>query len=116
MAGRRALRAESFRKAMLEPSDWWNIEHVDITCDSCEAEPIVGQRHAGYDLLLRTTMLHAPVLIAYHHAIVDRNAFALTADSNALFVTTLISVAFAIMVTLQRRHWALCTRMATIRL
>lgn len=36
--------AENFRKAMVQPGAPWIIEHVDITCDHCEIEPIVGER------------------------------------------------------------------------
>ena len=25
-------------------SDLWTVEHIDITCDGCEQEPIVGAR------------------------------------------------------------------------
>lgn len=36
---RRALALTGGREA-----DLWSIEHIDITCDGCELEPIVGLR------------------------------------------------------------------------
>lgn len=32
------------REAMRHDSPFWRVEHVDITCDGCECEPIIGKR------------------------------------------------------------------------
>lgn len=39
-----ATDQEAFREALRQESDIWEIRHIDITCDGCDREPIVGSR------------------------------------------------------------------------
>ena len=45
--GAMAAAKESFRAAMVRADAPWVVEHVDLTCDHCEREPIVGDRYEG---------------------------------------------------------------------
>lgn len=44
MAGEASDPFEAAREALRHDSPLWTIQHLDITCDGCEQEPIVGHR------------------------------------------------------------------------
>ena len=37
-------RFAAVREALRKDSPFWHCEHIDITCDGCESEPIIGHR------------------------------------------------------------------------
>ena len=37
-------RFTAVRAALRQDNPLWQIQHIDITCDGCEVEPIVGHR------------------------------------------------------------------------
>ncbi|PRW60037.1 UPF0696 C11orf68-like protein [Chlorella sorokiniana] len=45
MAADQTDRFEAAREALRHDSRLWHTQHLDITCDGCEAEPIVGHRY-----------------------------------------------------------------------
>ncbi|KAI7841867.1 hypothetical protein COHA_004396 [Chlorella ohadii] len=45
MAAEQEDRFAAAREALRHDSPLWTIQHLDITCDGCETEPIVGHRY-----------------------------------------------------------------------